>query len=166
MTDDPTEASSWRSLRLLQQELDAEIAAVYERAAIGGVRTSWVMELLRLHHRGPMTIADLAESVQRTHSAVSQKVAAMRAAGLVRTKPGTDARTKVVTLTPKAKALVGPLSAEWRATEAVMAELDAEVPYSIDKLVEDLREVLRQRGFRVRLEDRLKRDPAWPSGTH
>ncbi len=165
MSDDPTEVSSWRPLRLLQQELDDEIAAVYERAAISGVRTSWVMELLRLQYRGPMTIAELAASVERTHSAISQKVAAMRAAGLVRTTRGADARTRRIALTPKARALVGQLSAEWRATEAVMAELAEQVPYPIDKVVDDLREALRHRSFRERLEDRLGQDPAWPSGT-
>ena len=166
MSDDPTEVSSWRPLRLLQAELDEEIAAVYERAAISGVRTSWVMELLRLHYRGPMTIAELAVSVERTHSAISQKVAAMRAAGLVRTTPGVDARTRRIALTPKARGLVGQLAAEWSATEAVMAELADEVPYPIDKVVDDLREALRHRSFRERLEDRLGQDPAWPSGTH
>ena len=45
------------------------------------------MELLQLYARGPMTIQELASSVQKTHSATSQKVAAMRAAGLVRTTP-------------------------------------------------------------------------------
>ena len=47
-----------------------------------------------------------------------------------------------------------------------MAELADEVPYPIDKVVDDLREALRHRSFRERLEDRLKQDPAWPSGTH
>jgi hypothetical protein len=44
-----------------------------------------------------MTIGALAESVERTHSAMSQKVAAMRTAGLVRTSAGADARAKTVT---------------------------------------------------------------------
>ena len=46
-----------------------------------------------------MTITELAESVELTHSAVSQKVTAMRAAGWVRTAAGTDARSKKVALT-------------------------------------------------------------------
>ena len=78
---DPTERGRWRPLRLLQSAMDAEIARVYAEAQITGLKPSWVMELLRLHARGPMTITDLAGSVQRTHSAMSQKVAAMRAAG-------------------------------------------------------------------------------------
>src|SRR5579863_6086753 len=119
MTDgnapDPTEHSRWRPLRLLQAELDADIARIYAEAQISGLKPSHVMELLRLHARGPMTITELAKSVQLTHSATSQKVAAMRAAGLVRTTTGADARTRKITLTAKARRIAGQLAAEWRA---------------------------------------------------
>jgi predicted transcriptional regulator len=80
-TLDPTQQSLWRPLRLLQASMDADIAEVYSEQQIDGLKPSYVMELLRLHACGPMTIAELAESVQRTHSALSQKVAAMRTAG-------------------------------------------------------------------------------------
>ena len=106
---DPTENSLWRPLRMLQEAIAADISRVYAEAGVGGFKASFVMELLRLHARGPMTIAELAESVQRTHSAISQKVAAMRAAGLVRTTAGPDARSKRVVLTPKARRLVDRL---------------------------------------------------------
>src|SRR3984885_7967280 len=115
--DDPTLHSRWRPLRLLQDAMDADIARVYAEAQVSDVKPSWVLELLRLHARGPMTITELAESVQRTHSALSQKVAAMRAAGVVRTTTGADARSKTVTLTPKAEQIASRLAAEWRATE-------------------------------------------------
>ena len=120
-TPDPTEHSHWRPLRLLQAAMDADIARIYAEAQIDGLKPSFVMELLRLHTHGPMTITELAGSVQRTHSAVSQKVAAMRTAGWVRTVTGTDARSKKVTLTAKARRVTGRLAAEWRATEAAIA---------------------------------------------
>ncbi|HXW81519.1 MAG TPA: MarR family winged helix-turn-helix transcriptional regulator [Acidimicrobiales bacterium] len=121
---DPTEQSLWRPLRLLQQAMDNEIARLYAEAGIQGLKPSFVMELLRLQARGPMTITELADSVQRTHSATSQKVAAMRAAGFVRTTTGTDGRSKNVVLTAKARRIVGPLAAEWRATETAVAQLE------------------------------------------
>ncbi len=104
--------------------MDADIARIYAEAQIAGLTPSMVMELLRLHARGPMTITELAESVQRTHSATSQKVAAMRAAGLVRTTTGADARTRKITLTAKARRIIAKLAAEWRATEAAVADLE------------------------------------------
>src|SRR5262249_32045709 len=112
---DPTEQSRWRPLRLLLGEMDDDIARICADAGLPGVKPSWVMELVRLHVRGPMTITELAESVQRTHSAISQKVAAMRAAGLVRTTIGPDARSKKVELTARASQLIGQLAADWRA---------------------------------------------------
>jgi DNA-binding MarR family transcriptional regulator len=159
---DPSEQSLWRPLRLLQAAMDADIGRIYTRAEISGLRPSFVMELLRLHARGPMTITELAESVQRTHSATSQKVAAMRAAGLVRTVPGADARTKKVALTTKARKITGLLAAEWRATEAAITEIEAEIPYPLSQVVVDITEALRRRGFYERIADHLDADPSWP----
>ena len=159
--EDPTEVSHWRPLRVLQEAMDAEIGQLYAEANVEGMKTSWVMELLRLHARGPMTITELAESVRRTHSAMSQKVAAMRKAGFVRTTAGTDARSKKVVLTAKARRLVPRLAAEWRATEAALAEIEAEIPYPLSRIVADIEQVLARTSFHDRIARRLAADPAW-----
>jgi DNA-binding MarR family transcriptional regulator len=158
---DPSEHSRWRPLRLLQAAMDGEIARIYAEAQIGGLKPSFVMELLRLHARGPMTISELAESVQLTHSAVSQKVAAMRAAGWVRTTAGADARSKRVVLTAKAGRVVGRLAAEWQATEAAIAEIEAEIPYPLSRVVTDIEEALQRKSFHDRIAEKLTGDAAW-----
>jgi DNA-binding MarR family transcriptional regulator len=158
---DPTEHSRWRPLRLLQAAMDADIARIYAEAQVGGLKPSFVMELLRLHARGPMTITELARSVQLTHSAVSQKVAAMRAAGWVRTTAGTDARSKKVALTAKAARVAGQLAAEWRATEAAIAEIEAEIPYPLSQVVTDIEQALQRKSFHDRIAGKLASDPAW-----
>jgi DNA-binding MarR family transcriptional regulator len=158
---DPTAHSRWRPLRLLLEAMDADIAAVYAQAQIDGLKPSFVMELLRLHARGPMTIAELARSVQLTHSAESQKVAAMRAAGWVRTTAGTDARSKQVALTAKAARITGRLAAEWRATEAAIAEIEAEIPYPLSRVVTDIEEALQRTSFHDRIARRLAKDTTW-----
>jgi DNA-binding MarR family transcriptional regulator len=160
-SQDPTLHSRWRPLRLLQAAMDADIARVYADAQVSGVKPSWVLELLRLHAQGPMTITELAESVQRTHSALSQKVAAMRAAGLVRTTTGADGRTRMVTLTARARALADRLAAEWRATEAAVADLETEIPYPLSQVVTDIEAALRRRSFHDRIAEKLAADPAW-----
>jgi DNA-binding MarR family transcriptional regulator len=159
---DPSDQSIWRPLRRLQEAMDADIGRVYDEAGIDGVKPSQVMELLRLAARGPMTIADLAASVERTHSATSQKVAAMRNAGLVRTKPGPDARTRVVTLTAKSRRIVPRLAAEWRATEAAVIEIESEIPYPLSTVVADIEVALTRRSFRDRIARHLAADPDWP----
>jgi DNA-binding MarR family transcriptional regulator len=159
---DPTEQhGAWRPLRLLLAAMDADIARIYAEARVTGLTPSMVMELLRLHARGPMTITELAESVQRTHSATSQKVAAMRAAGLVRTTPGKDARTRKVTLTAKARRIIGKLGAEWRATAAATADIENEIPYPLSQVVTDIEEALRRKSFHDRIAEKLASDPDW-----
>jgi DNA-binding MarR family transcriptional regulator len=158
---DPTEQSLWRPLRLLQDAMDTDIARIYTQAQLGTIKPSWVLELLRLQARGPMTITELAESVQRTHSAISQKVAAMRTAGLVRTTAGSDARTKKVTLTSKARRITGRLAAEWQATEAAVAEIEAEIPYPLSRIVTDIDQALRRKSFHDRIAEKLAGNPAW-----
>jgi DNA-binding MarR family transcriptional regulator len=158
---DPTQQSLWRDLRLLQDSMNADIGRIYTEAQITGLKPSFVMELLRLHARGPMTITELAESVQRTHSAESQKVAAMRAAGFVRTAAGTDARTRKITLTAKARKIIGKLAAEWRATDAAVAEIEAEIPYPLSRVVTDIEQALHRKSFHDRIAERLAADPDW-----
>lgn len=158
---DPTEQSRWRPLRILLNEMDADIGRLYNEAGIAGVKSSFVMELLRLNARGPMTITELAASVQRTHSGTSQKVAAMRKAGLVRTATGADARSKKVILTAKAKRIVARLAAEWRATEAAVADIEAEIPYPLSRVVTDIDAALQRKSFHDRIAEKLASDEGW-----
>ena len=159
--DDPTERSPWRPVYRLLSDLDDEIARVYADNGIDDLKPSWVLEIVRLHIRGPMTIADLARSVGRTHSALSQKVAAMRAAGWLETSPGRDARSKKVTLTPKAERVAVRLTAEWRATQTTVTEIEAELPYPLTRVVEDIRAVLARRSFHARITEKLAADDSW-----
>lgn len=158
---DPTEESVWRPLRLLQARMDDEIARVYAEGRIDGLKPTWVMELIRLHVHGPMTITQLAESVQITHSGMSQKVTALKAGGWVRTIAGPDARSKRVEITDKARSVVGRLAAEWRATEASIAEIEAEIPYPMSRVVADIETALERKSLHARITERLAGDPSW-----
>lgn len=161
VTDDPTEHSQWRPLRRLLNEMDADIGRLYADAQIDGVKPNFVRELIRLDRYGPMTITELAKRGELTHSAMSQKVASMRAAGLVRTTTGADARSKTVALTAKAKRVTDRLAAEWRATEAAIADLEAEIPYPLTRVVADIEQALRRKSFHDRIAERLRQDDAW-----
>ena len=152
---DPTEVSRWRPVFRLLSDMDDEIARVYADNGIEDLKPTWVLEIIRLHARGPMTIAELARSVGRTHSALSQKVAAMRAAGWLATTPGRDARSKRVALTPKAERVAALLAVEWRATEAAITELEAELPYPLTRVTEDIRAALARKSFHARISEHL-----------
>jgi DNA-binding MarR family transcriptional regulator len=158
---DPTEQSRWRPVFRVLSGIDDEIARVYAENGIPDLKPTWAMEIIRLHVRGPMTIAELARSVERTHSAMSQKVAAMRTAGWLETSPGPDARSKKVTLTPKAERIAARLAAEWRATEASITELEAEIPYPLTRVADDIAAALAHKSFHDRITEKLAQDPAW-----
>lgn len=135
--------------------MDEDIAHVYRERGLTDLRPRFTKPLIKLAHCGPMTIRALAEAIGGTHSATSQTVAAMRTAGYVRTVPGADARTREVVLTRKARELIPFLEAEWRATEAAVAELDAAVPYPMTRVVNDLQRLLAELPFADRVTAHL-----------
>jgi DNA-binding MarR family transcriptional regulator len=153
------EPSRWRPLHQLLAELDAEIEKVYTSRGIHGVRPRFAYPLIRLAHTGPLTIRELADSLDRSHSAMSQTLAAMRREGLVESEPGPDARTRRIALTERGRSLVPFLEAEWRATEAAVAELDDEVPHALSAVVADLEQALERRPMRERILDHLGGEP-------
>jgi len=57
---------------------------------------------------------------------------------------------------------VGQLSAEWRATEAALSELEAELPYPLSRVVDDIEAGLDQRTFYERVKEKLGEEPEWP----
>lgn len=156
--EEPTDlldSSHWRPLFQLLDELDRDIAALYDEAGISGVRTRFVGPLIKLGRHGPMTIQALATAVEVSHSAMSQTAAAMRQAGLVESAEGGDRRTRRIQLSERGRELLPFLQAEWRATEASVRELDADIPYPLSTVVDDIRAALRRRPFRQRLADNL-----------
>ena len=161
MSDDPTERSRWGPVFRLLRDMDEEIARVYADNGIADLKPSWVTVILKLHARGPMTIADLARSLEQTHSALSQKVAAMRDKGWLSTEPGPDARSKKVRLTARAEQIADKLAAEWNATEASLEELEAQLPYSLTRVAADVRLALANKSFHDRIAEKLARDPRW-----
>lgn len=152
---DLLDSNHWRPVWRLLHTLDRDIAELYEEAGISGVRTRFVGPLIRLGQHGPMTIQQLATRIEVTHSAMSQTVAEMRRTGLVESAENADGRTRRVQLTDRARELVPFLEAEWRATEATVRQLDAEIPYPLTRVVADIHAALAARPFRERLREHL-----------
>ncbi|MCT2592994.1 MarR family transcriptional regulator [Streptomyces sp. N2-109] len=157
--DPTTLPDPWQSLHELLATLDAEIEQIYLARGIEGVRPRFAYPLIRLAHTGPLTIRELAESLDRSHSAISQTVAAMRKEDLVTSEPGPDARTRRIGLTERGRSLVPFLESEWRATHATIAGLDAEIPYALTTVVQDLRRALEHRPMRQRILGHLVEPP-------
>lgn len=155
-TEDPTEHSLWRPVRDLFRTTDREIDKLYRERGLTNLRARFTMPLIRLKHRGEMTIRELATSLDVTHSAMSQTVSALRRDGLVETMKGRDGRTRTITLTQRAEQLIPFLEAEWRATEAAVHELEDELPYPLSRVVTDIEQALAERPFSDRVAAHLE----------
>jgi len=135
--------------------MDDDVAALYVERDLGHVRPRFVGPLLTLHREGPLTVKQLAEAREVTHSAMSQTVTAMRSAGLVESSPGPDARTRTVTLTAATREITAFLEAEWAATERAWDEVQAELSTGLAEVVDQMRAALARRSFRDRIADHL-----------
>ncbi len=147
--------SAWRPLRDLQRRIDEGIAEVYAVLGVEGVRPRFSAALMFLES-GPLSIRELAERCEVTHSAMSQSVAAMRDAGLVRSEPGSDARSRLVSLTEHGRQLVPRLWDEWYATERAVEEVAEEAGVSLRDVTGRMAAALDREPFADRLLRRMR----------
>lgn len=153
MTGPPDVAALGTLLRHVLDTLDAEVADVYRQRGVTDYRPRFSPPVRALVADGPASIRELAERIGVTHSAASQTVAAMRRAGFVELRPGTDARQQIVHLTPKTRRLLPLIESEWAATTAAIRGLDAELPVPLGELLQRVDAALRDRPLRHRIAE-------------
>jgi DNA-binding MarR family transcriptional regulator len=156
-SQDLLDSSHWGPVWQMLHAMDQDIASLYDDAGIKGLRTRFVGPLIQLSRHHSMTIQELATAVDVTHSAMSQTAAAMRAAGFVDSAESSDGRTRRIQLSDRGREVLPFLTAEWRATEATVRELEAEIPYALSRVVKDINAALAGRSFKQRLNDNLAR---------
>jgi DNA-binding MarR family transcriptional regulator len=139
-------------LRVLLDAMDADVALALSDLGLRDYRTRY-SAYIRAVAAAPLPIRDIAERLGVTHSAASQTVAEMQQRGLLETRPGDDARQRLVELTARARDLLPAIDAEWESTEAAAAALDAELPYSLSALIDDLAAALERTRFRDRIAE-------------
>lgn len=72
---------------------------------------------------------------------------------LVTLTAGSDARHRIVRLTPSAAKLLPTLDAEWAATAAAATALEAELSVPLSALIEEVFDALGRRSMRERIAD-------------
>jgi DNA-binding MarR family transcriptional regulator len=133
--------------------MDGDVARAGAHVGLVDYRPRFSPVVRTLVEHGPMTIRELGTAVGVTHSAASQTVAQMARRDLVTLTAGADARSHLVNLTDTARSLLPAIQAEWAATAAAAAALDAELPYPLSDLVTAVRDALGRRTFRERIAD-------------
>jgi DNA-binding MarR family transcriptional regulator len=149
-------------LRHVLEVLDGDVAQVYADLGLAWYRPRFSPVVRALMVLGPSSIRDIAHAVGVTHSAASQTVAQMSRCGLVELESGPDARQRIVRLTDLARSLWPVIDAEWAATSAAVADLDAELPVPLGEMLATVLTAVERRPMRERIADaaRAQGDPA------
>jgi DNA-binding MarR family transcriptional regulator len=140
-------------LRALLDAMDADVAQACADVGLTDYRPRFSPYIRVLLDRGPASIREMGHAVGVTHSAASQTIAQMARRDLVALTTGVDARSRIVHLTDTAQSLLPAIQAEWAATAAATAALDAELPYPLSDVAEAVHDALARRAFRERIGD-------------
>lgn len=133
-------------LRHLLDLLNDGVEGAYDDARLD-YRSRYTPVLRALMATGPVSIKALAAKAGITHSAASQTVAQMGRTGLVEVRRGEDQRQQVISLTPKATAMIPTLKRIWQVTNEAGHELDAELTCSVYQALEEAILALERRPF-------------------
>lgn len=138
-------------LHQLNQTLIEDMEACYQRAGLDyRPRYAPVVQGLRRH--GPSSIRTLAKNAGLSHSALSQTVAQMRKAGLIRMSAGGDRREHIIKLTAKAEAMLPAIERQWRATDTAAATITAELGVDLPQIIARVLDALAKHSFANRIE--------------
>lgn len=149
-------------MRHVLEVLDGDVAQVYADLGLAEYRPRFSPVVRALAIIGPSSIGAIAQAIGVTHSAASQTVAQMARCGLVTLEPGADARQRIVRLTARTRGLLPVIDAEWAATGAAAAELDAELPVPLGQMLTAIIRAVQRRSMHDRITDaaRILGDPA------
>ncbi|GAA1540856.1 MarR family winged helix-turn-helix transcriptional regulator [Kribbella lupini] len=141
-------------LRHLLEQLDGDVAQLYRDLDLADYRPRFSPIVRTLVAQGPLSVRALADAVGVTHSAASQTVAQLTKAGFATQQPSpTDARQRVVHLTPRTEALLPLIEAEWKATTTAMTALDEELPVPLESYLAELQAALTRRPMHARISE-------------
>jgi len=141
---------------LLRHLIDLFDGAVEQQYVVSGLayRPRYTPIVRTLDKFGPASIRAIAQHAGLTHSAVSQTVVQMARQGLVRKRPGSDAREQIIALTPAARAMLPALQRHWTKTNAAAHALDDELTMPLSDLLVEAIAALDRSSFARRIENK------------
>lgn len=137
-------------LRRLIEHLDGSVEQLYVQSGLD-YRPRFTPILRALLNEGSATLRTLSTRTGVTHSAISQTVSQMAARGWVSLDPGSDARERIVTLTPQALDRLPLLERCWAATDAASGSLDADIGQPLSEVLVRALDALQRKPFSERL---------------
>ena len=144
-------------LRRLVNHLDSAVEEAYRQAGLD-YRARYTPIMRMLIEQGPCTLRTISNHIGISHSAVSQTVSQMASRQLVDVLSATDGRERLVSLSPRARALLPDLEHCWRATARAAASIDAELSFPLSTLLNEALQALERRSFSARLASATRSD--------
>ena len=138
------------ALRHLLELLDGDVQAVYREEGLD-YRPRYTPLMRALAQSRPLAIKALAAAAGISHSAASQTIAKMRAAGLVVDAQAEDGRERTVKLSRRGSALLPRLRERWAATNTAAEQLDHELSQRLSACVEEAIAALEAKPFKERI---------------
>lgn len=146
-------------LRRLIEHLDGAVEQLYVHAGLD-YRPRYTPIVRALLNDGPTTLRGLSTRTGVTHSAISQTVAQMAARGWVALEPGTDARERIVALTPFALERLPLLERCWAATDVASRSLDEDIGQPLAEVLVEALDALQRKPLADRLTAALSATPS------
>jgi len=138
-------------LRHLVELLDGAVEQAYRRAGLT-YRPRYTPVVRALRALGPASIRAISLHARITHSATSQTVAQMVKDGLVQSRPGEDARERIIALTPQARRMLPALERQWAIIDTAARRLEDDLSVPLSAVVAEAIEALAREGFAERIE--------------
>ncbi|HLL26479.1 MAG TPA: MarR family winged helix-turn-helix transcriptional regulator [Xanthobacteraceae bacterium] len=105
-------------LGLASRQAARAVTRVFERHFKGsGLRSTQFSLLVQLMRRGALTIGALARHLGVERTTLTRNIALIEKRGLVDSKPGNDARERIVAITKKGQAAVAKALPRWRQAQ-------------------------------------------------
>lgn len=121
--------------------MDRDASRIYAARGIE-FEQRWFGPLNQLATNGPLAIGEIATRLRITHVSVSQAIRSLEAAGFVVSSPdATDARRRVLSLSPSGQIKVAELAPLWAAFEQAATALDNEAG-GVTRLLDQLDDAL------------------------
>jgi len=137
-------------LRRLTERIDRDCARVYADLGLQ-FQQRWFGVLYQLAKEGSLSVGQLASNIGITHASVSETRKSLQAAGLISSRRDpADARSALLSLSPKGENLFARFTPLWLALGAASDELNREADRALSAL-DDLDKAL----DRLSLYDRV-----------
>ena len=145
-------------LRRLSESFLADINNIYRHHGIH-FDAAWFPIFYMLSEKDAMSIRDISDELEVSHSAASQLITKLDEKGLIRsTADKVDGRKKLVTFTPKGQKLLQQVLPIWKAVQLAMDEMLQQNPQTRELMgaISNTENALKQLSLFERIEKHIQ----------